>query len=194
MKMKLDHIWGNVESGSSADITAIQNQLNSLSQIAAKTNLDNRFTTNQTIPSVIITGAIDANNKAATKNYVDDKFSYVALETWTGNINGTNLSWTKNNEFNTNGTGHYEFHIRMLINNQYIYFTEKFKLDNLSGTWIGPVHWFKLGAIDSSAIQSSAETGFSFVYQNKAVKLVKYGSGFPTATNSVVAIFWKKVW
>lgn len=191
MKMKLDHIWGNVESGSSADITAIQNQLNSLSQIAAKTNLDNRFTTNQTVPSVTITGAIDANNKAATKNYVDEKFNLVVLQTWNGNMQTTNMTWTKNTEFNDNGSGIYMFQIKITANNKSNVFTEVFKITNLADTYIGNVHCIDYGGDDSNANVAVPAKGISFIYANKAIKVKKYGTGHPTAT---LEIRYTKVW
>lgn len=189
MKTKLDHIYG-VAGG---DLAALQNKVDNLANIAAKTNLDNQFTTNQTIPSVIITGAVDANNKATTKAYVDEKFNMTQLITWTGDAATTNLSWDKSSEFTNSGTGNYEFHIRVYKGNKYHYFTERIKLDNLTGTWIGQVKYFKEGVSDSATIQTAAPNiGLSFVYTNKNIKLVRYGSTF--GRDTTIHIFWKKNW
>lgn len=188
MKVKLDHIYG--ESGS-GDLTALQNQVNSLSQIAAKTNLDNRFTTNQTIPSVTITGAVDANNKAATKAYVDNKFNLAVLQEWTGNIQTTNLTWTKNTEFNNNGSGTYIFQIKITANSKSNVFTEFVKINQLGDTYIGNVHCIDYGADDANANVALPTKGISFIYSNKAIKIKKYGTGHPTAA---IEIRYTKVW
>lgn len=49
MKTKLDHIYGNTGGANQQELEALKNQVTSLSNIAAKTNLANVFTTHQTI-------------------------------------------------------------------------------------------------------------------------------------------------
>lgn len=194
MKQKLDHIWGNT-GGGSAELTALENKVNNLSQIAAKTNLDNRFTAQQTIPSVIITGAVDANNKAATKQYVDEKLNLVVLQTWNGNLQTTNMTWTKTTEFNNNGSGIYLFQIKITTNNKSVIFNEIFKITNLADTYIGPIHTVKYDGDTAGGGQfndPAPVTALSFIYTNKAIRLKQYGNGHPTS--AAVEVRYTKLW
>lgn len=189
MGTQLDHLY-NSAAGSSGDLTALQNQVNSLSQIAAKTNLDNRFTTNQTVPSITITGAVDTATKAATKGYVDGKLELRPLQTWSGNMQTTNLEWTKTSEFSQSGI--YAIQVKITANNKSNYFNEIIKIDDLAGTWISPIHLIDYGQDNSAAVQTMSTKGIAFVYQNKKVKLVKYGTGHPTTAS--ITILYNKVW
>lgn len=195
MTTQLDHLYPSKGGGSSGNLTALQNQVNSLSQIAAKTNLDNRFTTNQTIPSVTITGPIDANNKAATKQYVDNKFNYTLLQEWSGNMRTTSLTWNKNTEFGNSGTGVYSFQVRIFVNNKYNFFEHTFKIDNLSGVWISPIHRMDLGNEDASRIHSTIPNrGIAFVYSNKNIRILRYGNTNDFPENATIHIHMCKVW
>lgn len=193
MGTQLDHLYNS--AGASGDLTALENKVNSLSQIAAKTNLDNRFTTNQTVPSITITGAVDANNKAATKQFVDNKFDYQVLETWTGNMKTTSLTWNKNDIFQTKGTGCYRFQVRILVNNKYSHFDWSVKIDNISGVWISPVHRLDFGNEDASRIHSTIPNrGIALVYSNKNIRLIRYGATTDFPENATITIHYNKVW
>lgn len=260
MKQKLDHIWGNVENTTSGDITALQTQvtnidtrLTSLSNVAAKTNVDNNFSTTQTVRGTIkstdnvrvekgdkkivmetfdysnknysrivfqvgnanrfiiqhnntdnVTQMIGSevnmsvptptsNNHPTTKLYVDNKiadsFTTSEIVSWTGNMETTNLTWNKTNNFTATGT--YVFTITIKVNDKRNYITESIKIDDLTKVYISNVKLMGYGIDVSNSIQTIPTKGLSLVYDNKNIKLVKYGTGHPT--NAEIKIFYKKV-
>lgn len=139
MKYKMDHIWGNSKSNTT-DITTLETKVNNLSQIAAKTNIANTFTANQTVNGVVIVnGEPTEDNQLANKGYVDKKNNFTRIVNHTTALSANqNLQWTIPN--NTLVAGKVtEFVVVVPINNVDYEFSVNMLIGSLTYNNVAPI-------------------------------------------------------
>lgn len=87
----------NIDSRSAgSDTSALEQKVTNLSNIAAKTNIANTFTANQTVNgAVIVNSAPTADNHLTNKEYVDDKINFKRVVNHTSALAAnTDFQWT----------------------------------------------------------------------------------------------------
>lgn len=285
MKSKLDHIWGEQPSTGAnpqleQQVNQIDNRLTSLSNIAAKTNIDNTFTTHQTIQGYVKNSAglykdgttqnivsiknqsskeaniifiqdstgfrnycnfhikhrygnqtdaqaislfsIETRNtdvgifigaesnkisfknettldnvktptgnlQAANKAYVDSKVpEWTILKNQTLNFKTTNLQWNAPDAFNEPGI--YEFRIEITNGNFNYIVNAELPIADVTKTYTNGLNFYEYQVSTTNTIQALPDTAICFFYNNKWIRIAKYGQNHPEA-NTTIKIFYRK--
>lgn len=134
-----------------------------------------------------------ANNHAANKVYVDTKVgpNFTEIVNWTGNINNTNLTFTKSTEFAQ--PGKFEFIITLKIDGKT--FTKKTMLDieNYNDSNMSEVFYIS-STNTAHPTQNLNLLNRAFVLavnSSKQIQILKFGT-IPT-TNSTIKVFYRKI-
>lgn len=126
---------------------------------------------------------------AANKRYVDETIGqFIDLENWTGNFKTTSLVWTKNSQFSR--PGKFEFIINIKNGNNNYQFNTLLELFDVTHTYyLGGIDYYPA---DVAGVKPKADSGCYFVYENKALKIGKWGNNQP-GDNTQIKIRYRGV-